>query len=312
MTVLPEAVVVIGATGFIGRNLIARLAGRVDRLVAVSTRGTSIDEADEEVRFDALHTLSLPKDTVVVHLAAQRYDAARFEMAQSDLITNNVEIANRVFDFCLRKGIKEIRMASSVAVYPAGLECLDDAVPVTLDAPPNPNEAFYAWSKRWAEVAARLYSERYGINTISFRLSNPYGPHDSLDTEKAHVLPAFVMRALEPAERFEIKGSPLVERDFIFIDDVTDVFERSLEVRGENDSFNLCCGTSITLHELARRILFVAGINRPIHAADQAVQGVLARRSTNARLCMRFGKAEFTALEEGLAETIDWYRHAQR
>ena len=309
---LPETVVVVGATGFVGRNLVAHLADRVPRLIAVSPSGQSVPGATEAARFDALEALSVPADAIVVNVAAQRYDADNFETAQSDLLTGNAEIANRLYRFCLTKGIREVRAASSVAVYPAACDSLDDAQAVDLNAPPNRNEAFYSWSKRWSEVIANLHAERYGIHTISFRLSNPYGPHDSTDPRKAHVLPAFVMRALAPGERFEIKGNPLVERDFIYVGDVVDVFTRSLEMRETSDALNLCRGETTTLLDLARTILEVAGEKRPVHAPDTATHGVLARRSTNRRLCERFGMSTFTGLADGLRPTIAWYRQAYR
>lgn len=311
MASLPEAVVVVGATGFVGRNLVAHWGGRIERIVAVSPSGGAVAGMTEAVRFDALDDLRLPADTIMVNVAAQRYDADRFETAQSDLLTGNSEIANRVYRFCLTHGIREVRSASSVAVYPAGLDRLDDAVPVDLNAPPNPNEAFYAWSKRWAEVVAALHAERYGVHTLSFRLSNPYGPHDSTEPRKAHVLPAFVMRALDATDRFEIKGNPLVERDFIYVGDVVEAFTRSLSFRETDAALNLCRGETTTLLDLARTILAVAGRDLPVHAPDTATQGVLARRSTNARLREVLGLSSFTGLAEGLAPTIEWYRHAR-
>ncbi|MER2197245.1 NAD-dependent epimerase/dehydratase family protein [Methylobacterium brachiatum] len=312
MGALLETVVVVGATGFVGRNLVAHLAGRVQRLIAISPSGRAVPGATEAARFDAMDALSVPADTIVVNVAAQRYDADQFETAQSDLLTGNAEITNRLYRFCLTKGIREVRAASSVAVYPAACDPLDDAESVDLNAPPNRNEAFYAWSKRWGEVVADLHAERYGIHTISFRLSNPYGPHDSTDPRKAHVLPAFVMRALAPGERFEIKGNPLVERDFVYVGDVVDVFARSLEMREASDVLNLCRGETTTLLDLARTILEVAEEDRQLHAPDTATHGVLARRSTNRRLRERFGISTFTGLADGLRPTIAWYREAFR
>lgn len=311
MASLPEAVVVIGATGFVGRNLIAQWSGRMARVVAVSPSGGAVAGMTEAMPFDAMDDLRLPTDTIVVNVAAQRYDADRFETVQSDLLTGNADIANRVYRFCLTHGIREVRAASSVAVYPAGLDRLDDTVPVDLNAPPNPNEAFYAWSKRWAEVVAALHAERYGVHTLSFRLSNPYGPHDSTEPRKAHVLPAFVMRALDATERFEIKGNPLVERDFIYVGDVVDAFTRSLEIRETDAVMNLCRGETTTLLDLARTILAVAGRDLPVHAPDTATLGVLARRSTNLPLRDFLGRSDFTGLAEGLTPTIEWYRHAR-
>jgi nucleoside-diphosphate-sugar epimerase len=203
-----------------------------------------------------------------------------------------------------------VRAASSVAVYPAGLAVMDDATSVDLNAAPNPNEAFYGWSKRWGEILAALHRDRYGISTVSFRLSNPFGPYDSTDLAHAHVLPAFVIRALTPADSFVIKGSPEVRRDFIYVADVCEVFEASLGWRETTTAMNLCTGHTNTLHELAETILRITGDKRPIVAADNAVQGVAARVSTNATVIRATGKIHFATLAEGLAPTIEWYADA--
>lgn len=308
---MTEAVVVFGATGFVGRNLVARLAGKVSRIVAVSRSGAVVPGAQECVAMDRLDDISrLPADAVVFNLSAQRYDAGRFDMAQSDILTANVEIANAVYRFCIQRGLSEVRAASSVAVYPAGLAVLDDHHPIDLDAPPNGNEAFYAWSKRWGEILAGLHRDRFGISTISFRLSNPYGPHDSTDPAHAHVLPAFVMRALEPGESFVIKGSPAVQRDFVYIEDVCDVFEASLSWRGDTAAMNLCTGRTNTLLELAQTILAIRGDKRPVVADEADVRGVAARVSTNETVIEATGKTSFASLSEGLAPTIAWYADA--
>lgn len=303
-------VVVFGATGFVGRNLVRRLAGEGRDVLAVSRSGATVPEASRSLSMDDLDTLGqLPADTVVCHVAAQRYDASRFDMAQSDILTSNVELTNRVFAFCARVGVKEVRMASSVAVYQAGLPVMDDAVSVDLAGSPYPNEAFYAWSKRWAEIAAGLYRDKYGISTVSFRLSNPYGPFDSIDTKAAHVLPAFVLRALGPGETFELKGDPLVERDFIFVDDVTEVFAKSLDWRERSEAMNLCRGETDTLYDLAKTILDLAGSYKALKTeAEFAPAAVRARRSSADRVKATFGVEAFTSLRDGLAPTIAWYR----
>ena len=66
---------------------------------------------------------------------------------------------------------------------------------------------------------------------------------------------------LHLGEAFVIKGSPRVERDFIYIDDVCDVFETSLDWRGETVAMNLCAGRANTLYELAETILTILGEN---------------------------------------------------
>jgi nucleoside-diphosphate-sugar epimerase len=305
-----ECIIVFGGSGFVGRNLIARLAPRGVRLISVSRTGAPVPGATESYAMDHLCDIAdLSGDAIVVNVAAHRYDAARFDLAQSEILLANAALTETVYGFCLDRGIKEVRAASSVAVYPAGLDILDDAVPVDLNRLPNPNETFYGWSKRWSELLARLYADKYGIATLSFRISNAYGPLDSTDIGNAHVLPAFVMRALQPAPNFEIKGNPDVERDFIYISDICEIFEASFDLRGLTDALNLCTGQTTRLRDLATTLLKLTGDNRPLVTSAAAVQGVAARRSTNQRLRETFGKTAFVGLEEGLRQTLDWYRH---
>ncbi|HWW28240.1 MAG TPA: NAD(P)-dependent oxidoreductase [Caulobacter sp.] len=305
-------IVLFGATGFVGRNILAALAARGDDVTAVSRSGACPPGAARGVAMDDLDTAELPvDDAVVIHVAAQRYDASRFEMAQSDILSANVELTNRVFAFCAARGIKEVRMASSVAVYQAGLAIMDDASPVDLNAPPHRNEAFYAWSKRWAEITADLFAERYGVSTVAFRLSNPYGPFDSIDTKAAHVAPAFVMRALSAGDSFALQGDPEVERDFIYVDDVVHVFLKSLDWRGRTETYNLCSGQTTTLRRLAEMAIAAAGTGKSLKLdAEFAPAAVRARRSSSDRVREAFGITAFTPLDQGLKATTDWYRKA--
>jgi len=304
-------VVIFGATGFIGRNLTAYLKGTRERIVAVSRNGGPVDGATECVAIRDIDSISpLPKGTIAINVAAYRYDASRAASLHSDILVTNTAIVNRFYEFCLALSIREVRAASSVAVYPANRDVLDDLIPVDLNSPPNPSETFYAWSKRWGEVVADLYREKYGISTLSFRLSNPYGPHDSLDEKQAHVLPAFVIRALRTRGDFEIRGSPDVERDFIYVGDVCDVFARSLSAEGQHGAMNLCSGKTTTLREVAETIFRVTGQRRQIVSAHASAQGVAVRRSTNATVIEQFGKSDFCDLADGLTPTISWYAGA--
>src|SRR4051812_29557591 len=119
---LPDAVVVVGATGFIGRNLVERLASRIGRVIPVSTSGTAVCGVPG-MRVAELAGAELPADTVLVNAAAYRYDATRFAEAQAEILLRNVELYGRVYEICVHKGIREVRNLSSIAIYPA-----DDAI----------------------------------------------------------------------------------------------------------------------------------------------------------------------------------------
>ena len=306
---VPPAVVVIGASGFVGRNLVEALAGTVKHLIGVTGSALDVPGCTVTVTLDTIDGLpSLPDGTVVVHLAAHRYDASRTTLVQSDILAGNADITSRVFRFCAARGIRELRLASSVAVYGQVDGPMDDAVPVDLATPPHPHEAFYAWSKRWAEIHADLYRDRYGLHAVTMRLANPYGPHDSIVEARAHVAPAFVMRALNADPTFVIRGDATVTRDFTYVGDVVDVILRTLEWRGVHGAWNVCTGTNLTLADLAREAMHAAGREKPIVADAPGAFGPAHRVATSARIVEATG-VRFRSLAEGMVPTMGWYRH---
>jgi UDP-glucose 4-epimerase len=305
---LSGAIILFGASGFIGRNLVDRLSRDGHDIYAVNASGKPVLGARQTVALKDVDQLpDLPATTNVIHVGAYRYESNRFELKQSDILVENLALNARVFKFCAERKLKELRMASSVAVYPSDLAVMDDGVSVDLNRPPHAGEAFYAWSKRTAEVMAALYHAQFGLNTICFRLSNPYGPYDSVDPGKAHVAPAFVMKALDNTPVFQIMGDPLVERDFVFVGDVVEAFAKSLALAGQNEAYNLCTGSTNTLLELAETVMRVAGVSKPIESGAPGAFGPKKRVSTNERI-QKALDLQFCDLETGMASTIAWYR----
>ncbi len=308
---LPQTVVVVGASGFIGRNLVCRLRGEVACILPVSTSAASVDGIPG-LRLGDLATIAIGPDAALVDVAAYRYDAAGFACAQPEILVRNVEIAGQVYELCAKKGITEIRTASSIAVYPAAETEFDDSAPLDLNGDPHDGELMYAWSKRIGEIYAGLFARQYGINTIAFRLTNPFGPHDSLDEAKAHVIPAFIIRALTGSGAFAIRGNPRASRDFIYVGDVCEVIYRSLRVRGRRGTYNLGSGETVTIDRLAQTILRLVGRESEIVVSGPAVSAVAERSCRNDRVRAAFGIERFTSLEDGLIPTIEWYRDACR
>ena len=311
MTGLPEAVILVGATGFIGRNVAAALAGQVGMLVGVNRSGALVPGCDPVVALERIDELpSLPAETIVINVAAHRYDAARFRHDQSLIFAENTAIVGRVYRFCAERGVKEVRQASSLAVYPAGTDPLDDEVRVDLNRPPYAGEAAYGWSRRLLEVAADIHRDLYGITTQTFRLTNPYGPFDTLDPCAAHVTTAFVLRALSDSAIFEIAGNPDAERDFVFSGDVAAIFAESCRQRGRHAVYNLAQGETVTIRAMADAILEVAGTRKPVIVTGMAPAGVNVRRATSARLKADFPGIRFHDLSQGIHKTVPWYRQA--
>jgi len=313
---LPECVLVFGASGFVGRNIVDALAGRA-RVIGVNASGRAVPGCEITIAAAALDGLpALPEQTAIIHVAAFRYYASQFGRQQAEILRANLAMTDQVYAFALERGIGEVRVASSAAVYPASWPILDDTLPFDLNAWPHDGEAAYAWSKRWGEIAAELWHRRAGINTISFRLTNPYGPHDTLDEAQAHVATAFVIRAAGEDAEFEVRGNPDAERDFLYAGDAALAFVESLKLRGTQAALNLALGETRKVSELAQAAMAASGRIRPVKLVSPPAAGnpgVLVRRSTAARLRELLpGLPAFHTLESGMAKTLDWYRDALR
>ena len=106
---LPRNVVVFGGSGFVGRNLRARLCGQVKCLVGVGQHPLEAPGA-ETITMDQVHRLSLEGDTAAVQLAAHRYNASSSIAAQSEILPRNVDITRHVYHFCVCRKIQEVRL----------------------------------------------------------------------------------------------------------------------------------------------------------------------------------------------------------
>jgi nucleoside-diphosphate-sugar epimerase len=307
-----DCVVVIGASGFLGRNIIARLQAEPLRIFAVNSSGRVVPGAQATVALDQLASLpQLPPATVLINVAAHRYDASRARSEQAMAFEVNTHIVNTIYAFAIEREVKEIRYASSVAVYPADWDILDDERDDALLGEPHAGEFLYASSKRWGEIAANHHHRAAGISTLSFRLTNPYGPFDTTDAKAAHVATAFAIRALAQGDVFAIFGNPNAERDFVFAGDVAETFVRSLTLHGRHEFCNLAYGETRRIIDLAQVAVRVAGVPKKIEVENTGVGSQVAiRRATAAKLRRMLDLPDFRGLDEGLAATMNWYRDA--
>ena len=195
--------------------------------------------------------------------------------------------------------------ASSAAVFGDNLE-----MPLTEKSAVRPISAYGA-DKLGCELHGRVAWHVHKVPNVGLRFFNVYGPRQDPRSPYSGVISIFADRVIRDRE-LTIFGDGGQTRDFIYVGDVCDAFETSLRWRETTTAMNLCTGCTHTLYELAETILKLIGDGRPILAADDNVQGVAARISTNETVKLATGKTNFASLAEGLAPTIEWYAHALR
>jgi UDP-glucose 4-epimerase len=298
-------VLVTGAAGFVGSNLVRFLHGRGFEV-------TALDDLSAGARPDWWRKRSGPRcveGTVedgsvlrraargadaVVHLAARPGVADSVSRPDLDFQTNVVGTFNAV-DAARRAGVRAFVFASSGAVLAGATPPLREDMPA---APLSP----YGASKLYGEGISAAVGV-FGIVGISLRFANVYGPESA---HKKSVIALFIRRALS-GKPFLIYGDGSQTRDFLYVEDVCTAIEKALHA-GDPGVYHLGTGVETSVNDLAERVARACGVEvktelRPARPGDAARSFV---DLSSARRRLRWNPG--VSLEEGLSQTTEWMR----
>jgi UDP-glucose 4-epimerase len=294
-------VLITGGAGFIGSHLTDRLLERGDRVLVIDNFQTSRRDtlqAHDELTLveDTIADASLVEQVfsefephVVVHAAASYKDP---EAWAEDSRTNAVGTAN-VVRAAQVAGVSRLVYFQTALCY--GLHPHEQ--PITLSHPLDPKDSSYAISKTAGEWYVRLS----GLDWISFRLANVYGPRNL-----SGPLPTFFQRLSEGKPCFVMD----TRRDFVFVDDLVEVALKAVDGEGESGVYHVSSGSDVSIKELFDATLKAMEIEldeevevRPRNPDD--APSILLDPSKTER---DFGWAARTPLEQGVAKAVDYYR----
>ncbi len=148
-----------------------------------------------------------------------------------------------------------------------------------------------------------------GLQVISLRLANIFGPFAKFDPATSNVLPALIRKAVDRLDPFVVWGSPSVTRDLIYADDFGEAVVAAL--RHDNlkfDAFNIGSGTPVTVQQLAEWALEAAG-HRPKHLQFEqtAPQSLDFRALDVSKAHASLGWRPRTSIQDGVRLTVDWW-----
>jgi len=195
--------------------------------------------------------------------------------------------------------VKAVVSASSSSVYG------DSPVLPKLEDMPLVPKSPYAISKLAGEHYMRVFSELYGIRTVSLRYFNVFGPRQDPDSPYAAVIPRFITRILR-GESPMIDGDGGQTRDFTYVRDVVQGNVKAMESHARG-VFNIACGQQISILDLARTIMAISGREVPIHHAEPRPGDI---RYSLADISAARERLQYTpgySLRTGLEGTIPWY-----
>jgi GDP-L-fucose synthase len=182
---------------------------------------------------------------------------------------------------------------------------------------PEETNAPYGLAKKMLMVQAQAYRQQYGFNAITLLPVNLYGPADNFDPETSHVIPALIRKVVEAqlagADEIEVWGSGSASREFLFVRDAAEAIVLATERYDKADPVNIGSGMEIRIRDLAELIGKLADFRGGIRWNQDHPDGQPRRCLDTRRAEVEFGFRASTRFEEGLRETIQWYRrHAQQ
>ncbi|HET6246876.1 MAG TPA: NAD-dependent epimerase/dehydratase family protein [Tepidisphaeraceae bacterium] len=307
-------VLITGGAGFIGSHLahgLTQLGATVvvmDNLVGgnrLNLAGlSSVEFVEGSILDQPLLHQCMRGCRYVFHQAALGSVPASVEQPRLFHDVNSTGTLN-VLESARNAKVQRVMFAASSSVYG------ENGVPWIETMPALPQSP-YAATKLAGEGLLRAYSGSLGLDTVSLRYFNVFGPRQNANSAYAAVIAAFA-KAVIAGKRPIIYGDGEQSRDFTYVDNVVQAnllaARRKESIRGE--VINVGCGGRITVNQLARQV--AAMLNRPglvaVHEPDRA--GDLKHSFadlTRARAMLSF--EPIVGFETGLGRTLRWYRSA--
>ena len=308
-----KSILVLGGNGFIGRHVVAEFVAaghevrvfdrpRQNRMLEPWIQsgvewqtGDFLNEADLLRALEGIST--------VVHLISMTVPQNSFENPVHDVETNLLGTL-RLLAAMKQKGVRRILFISSGgAVYGPPVY-----LPIDENHPTNPIVP-YGISKLAIEKYLLMYAHTEGLQAISLRVSNPYGPGQRIEKAQG-VLTTFLYKTLSGMP-LEIWGDGEVRRDFLYVQDVAQAFVLALaylENGGSERIFNIGAGQSLSINQLLKIIFDVTSRkpevtrkpSRNFDTPENVLSASLARSE--------FGWEPKVLIHEGVEKTINWLR----
>ena len=309
-------VLVAGATGLIGSNLVNQLVEQ-----GYDVRGTLHDNepsmTNPRVEYVKADLTSLDDCYRVVKncdyvfmCAANTSGAAVMKKSPLSHVTPNVVMNSQILHAAYESKVSKFLWISSSAAYPPTGDR-----PVTesemFDGDPYESYYFVGWMKRFGEIMCRMYGEKIEnpMTTIVIRPTNVYGPFDDFNPETSHVTAALMRKVIERQSPIVVWGDGNDIRDIIYVDDLVNIMINAIETLDHYTAMNIGYGQGFSVKQILEKLLKIDGYCNAEIIYDSSKPSMIPVRLVDINKSissLKFGP--LTDINEGLERTMKWYR----
>jgi nucleoside-diphosphate-sugar epimerase len=308
-------ILILGATGFIGRNMIEHFSSDSSNQVTATYNHRPSYE-NEKIRWvkcnlvDSLQVHEIMQDVDVVIQAAATTSGSK-DIVNKPYIhtTDNAVMNSYIFRAAAEAKVKNVIFFSCTVMYPSSIQPLRET-DLDLNVPLHERYFGVGWTKMYLEKMAEFYADISDTKFTVIRHSNIYGPHDKFDLEKSHVMGATITKVLSALEGSSIQvwGTGDEERDLLYVEDLTSFVEKAIKRQDKSFSLLNCgYGTAISIKALVQKIIKLSG-------KDLSVEHDLSQPTIKTSLSLNCEKAKedigwepSISLDEGIEKTITWW-----
>lgn len=256
---------------------------------------------------DRMIAINIPD--VIIHTAAKVGGIGGNAAYPANYFYENIMMNTNIIHSAHKHGVKKLICFLSTCIFPEKVEYPLEEEKVHL-GPPHPLHLSYGYAKRMAEIQIQAYNKQYNTNYFSVIPTNIYGPRDNYDLEQGHVVPMLIHKcylAKENNTDFEVWGSGIALREFIYSEDLADIIDLLIEKYDGRDAIIISNPKEYSIKEVVDLIVKFMDFKGNVVWRTDKPDGQLKKPSSNKKLLEIIGEYEFTPLEEGLKKSVEWF-----
>jgi GDP-L-fucose synthase len=300
-------IVVAGGTGLAGSAIVRAYQAAGEEVIPVSRKVVDLLDRDATFKF-----IKEVKPSLIVDAAAKVGGIGANNSFPVEFLSDNVRIQSNLMEAAHAADVEKFIFLGSSCIYPR-----DCAQPIKeeylLTGPLEETNSAYAVAKIAGIELIKSFRKEYGRSWISLMPTNLYGINDNFELQGSHVLPAFIRRFVEAAEKNApvetLWGSGSPKREFLHVDDLAAAVVHLGKNYNSSEHLNIGTGEDLTIKELAELVAELAGFKGEL-AWDSSKPDGTPRKVLDVSKAKALGWAPKISLRDGVASTIAWYRDA--